>query len=147
MAVLSATIAAMRTALADLAGDEAIPLAPPDQIGAYPRVIIYPQPDTWTLLAHGGENGRPLYGGDHTIVVEWHTTLTDLAEAVTATIPVADAIPAALFQGFHADRLDGSVTTLRAIRCETFGELGWGSDQTFGVRMLVDVTIYEEVPS
>lgn len=145
--MLAEAVAAIRAALAGIVPTEPVASQPPDLIGVYPALIVYPQPGTWTLTAHSGDSGRPLYGGDHTIVVEWHRSLTDLAEAVAATTPVADAIPAALLAAFHRHRLDGTLTRLTAIRCETFGELGWGSDQTFGVRLLVDATIYAEVPS
>ena len=145
--MLSDVIAAMNAALTGVAGDERIPDAPPDQLGDYPKLLIYPQPGRWIPHAHAGDDGGPLYAAEHTLVVEWHTRRNDLAQAVTETTPVADAIPLALLRDYAAHRLNESVTTIEQIRCETFGELGWGSDQTFGVRVLVDVTLIEEVPS
>lgn len=141
---ITEAVAAIEAALAGIT-DEDVPAQPPDMIGAYPALIVYPQPETWVFSAHTGENGRPLVSGEHTIVVEWHTALSDLAEAVKATTPVADAIAEALFAAFHADRVDGTLTLLRSIRCERYGELGWGTDKTFGVRYLVGVTILEEI--
>lgn len=145
---LADVIAEMRAdlAAAGIVTDEEIPEHPPDLLGDYPKLLIYPQPDAWGWHSHAGDNGRGVYGGEHTIVVEWHTRLVDLAQAVAETTPVVDAIPAALFAGFARDRFDGTVTLLRGVRCETFGQLDWGTDKTFGTRLLVDVTVYEEVP-
>jgi hypothetical protein len=142
--VIEQAIAAMRSVLDPLVVDD-VPTQPPDMIGAYPALILYPQPGTWAFQAHTGESGRPLFGGDHVIVIEWHMVNADLSELVRLTTPMADAIPAALLRAFHVNRIDGTLTLLKTIRCETFGEMKWGSDETFGVRVLVDVTIYDEV--
>jgi hypothetical protein len=142
--VIEQAVAAMRNVLAPLTAED-VPAQPPDMIGAYPALIVYPQPGQWAFQAHTGEHDRPLFGGDHVIVVEWHMVNADLSEMVRLTTPMADAIPEAIFRAFRVNRIDGTLTKLNAIRCETYGEMTWGSDKTFGVRMLVDATIYDEV--
>lgn len=136
----------MHAVLDPLMGGD-MPVNPPDMIGDYPALLLYPQPGSWAFLAQSGQGERPLFGGDHVFVIEYHLVNADLSEAVRLTTPMADAIPTALFSAFDGDRIAGTLTVLKTIRCESFGELMWGSDKTFGVRFLVDVTIFDEVPA
>lgn len=141
MALVEA-IAAMRNALQPLLEDGTVPSQPPDMIGEYPMFVIYPGPGTWAPQSHGGKGGVALpLRSNHEVVIEWHMRLNDLAEAVLATTPMMDSIPAALWLAYADGNFSGTVSGMTNLRCETYGELGWGGDQTFGVRLIADISI------
>lgn len=141
-----ALVDVIREVLADLRTIPGIlqaPDAPPDHLGEFPILIAYPQPDASAHEAHDDGNGRGVYRSEDTIVVEWHTQEADIARAVEVTTPMVDAIRREIFSGFRRDKFNGSVVRMRAVRVQTYGELGWGSDRTFGVRVLIDVTHHD----
>jgi hypothetical protein len=125
------------------AGDEPIPAYPPDSINAFPLLVVYPQPGEYTIQASNNATGQSKYGGQHIIVVEWMDKRDDLARVIAAAIPIADAIPLALFNGFRRDKYSGTVHHLNSVTCDLFGPSQWDSTETFNVRYLVNVTIVE----
>lgn len=141
----------MRDALQPLIDDPdvTVPEQPPDMIGEYPMFVLYPQPGTWTPQNHMGTSRRAVINGLHEVVIEWHIPFQSvpLQQVVAATTPMADAIADTLWSAFATGRFSGTVTGMTALRCETYGELGWGSDPTFGVRMIADIQIAFEVSS
>ena len=144
---IAAAVAAIRSAL-DPIVTATIPSQPPDQFsGDWPMLIVYPQPGVWQPHNHNGRNGGPVIRGDHEIVIEWHVpfAVPSLADNFALATPIPDAIIAALYGGFAGGGLSNTVAGLPTVRCEAFGAIDWGTEKTFGVRMIADVQLFTDL--
>ena len=141
-------VAAITDVLRTIPGVVGVPDAPPAQLGDDRMLIVYPQPENSSPSQHGGRAGTgPVIQHGTPIVVEWHLKKqTDLiAEIVPEITAMWDAMQEALWGAFARNRFAGTAVGMNAIGTETFGELGWGSDQTFGIRLVLNVTIAAEL--
>jgi len=127
MSIEATRLAIQRIALT-LPGMRAAPERPQEQIHAWPVAF--------TFFSNGRENKSSatrrvkLY----TYVTEIHVSRTDLGRDIANSEPYIESFPTALW----ADpTLGGAVATINEIRA-TYGPLGWGGMETFGVRFEID---------
>ncbi len=131
MAIATITTA-IQTIAGALSGIRNAPSNPPDQVGAFPFAVTYPERGAFTA----GSLTKALTAGQHVIVTEIHVARKDLPRAVAGAIGYADLFHTAL----QADpTLGGSVLIIDSLTWE-FGPLVWGAVETIGYRLRLTVT-------
>lgn len=144
---VSEIVSAIAATLRDVDGIDQAPDVPPAILGDNVMALTYPQPGDSTPQNHSGRGGRPVVGNADTIVVEVHRKLQNdqIAEGIGWLATMFDAVRAAIWREYADTKFDRTVTSLSAIRTETYGNLSWGSDETFGFRLTLDVTHHVEM--
>lgn len=145
---------AIRSEIRSLPEIAAVPDLVLDQAtGEWPIVLVVPPRGTWMLGPHASANGHAMIDAAHTIHIEVHVPRADLPAAIDALLPLADAIPDALFAAFDRDRFNDAVLLLgdragtSANRPMSY-ELQpsqWGSDATLAYMFDIDILIQREV--
>lgn len=141
-------VAAVTDVLRTIPGAVSVPDSPPAQLGDDRMLIVYPLPESSNPSQHTGRSGTgPVIQHGTPIVVEWHLKkqVDLLNEIIPETTAMWDAMQEALWGAFARNRFAGTAAGMTTITTETFGELGWGSDQTFGIRLILNVTIAAEL--
>lgn len=140
---LSEIVAAIVDVCRTVPGSVSVPDAPPGQLADDRMLIVYPQPGPSVAAQHTGRaNTGPVIRNDDAIIVEWHLKRSAdvIAESVPEMTEMTDALRDALWGAFARTRFGGTVIGMTSIETDRFGELGWGSDFTFGVRLLLNIT-------
>jgi len=134
---LTAICLAIAAKLRDVAGVDSVPDQPPAQLANQRMLLVYPNTGQTQPM-----NNEVIAGRD-TIVVEWHLKNPDdkLAYGIQQALPVLDATRLALWSAYRAGEFrTPGVTLLHTVTTETFGQMGWGDDPTFGFRLTLDVS-------
>lgn len=119
---------------------------PKDAQNEYPFIVVYPGSGTWNWGTADGGRGRPGMYGPQQFNADCHIMRANLEDAVIALTPMADEIATRLFAAFHEHRFNDTVHRLVAVRWN-LSNLGWGSDETIGYRIMIDMILQQEVPS
>lgn len=104
---------------------------PPDSITQYPFAIISPGVGEWT----GGLGNQK--NAVHTISIEIHQGRTDLPRDITAVIDYGEDVANKLLANQTLNSTVNGIETIRYV----FGPLGYGSTQTIGWDIELDVVI------
>lgn len=131
-------IATLRT----VPGIAGAPETVPPQIGEERLLIVYPIPGTTAPAAHSGRaNAGPVIECTDAIVAELHLKISqsEIGEAIEILTPLVDLMRDAIWSEFARSRFGGTATRLASVDVESFGELGWGADFTFGARFVLEV--------
>lgn len=125
--------------------DSAVPVRDPgDQIAPYPAVVVYPVIGDSTPSAHAGHRGRTVSANRDTVVIEWHWQPPDVQRFAEAGPGLVDAVRDAIWIGARDRTISPALDRISTIRLDAYGRLDWGSDATFGFRLLVDLTHFVE---
>ena len=144
---LEQVIAAIHGRLALVPGVVQVPDAPPPQLADDRMLLVYPQPGASTPMQHGGRTGQAVMQHRDVIVVEWHlkAAMDQAAVFLALGVPLFDLVRDLLWSEYVRHQFNGTVTLLTAINTDHFGEMGWGSDPTWGFRLLLDVMHAAEI--
>lgn len=139
---LTEICAAITNELRSIPGVSQVPDAPPAQLGEDRMLVIYPQPGPSTPASHRGRSGNVVISNRDVIVVEWHLkrAADQTAEFLQLGVPLLDLMRTTLWRAFNPGRFGGTVEGLYSIDTDHFGELGWGSDHTWGFRLMLDLS-------
>jgi hypothetical protein len=121
-----------------------VPDYPPEQIGNYPFVVVYPAPAEyqWNALASGGGDIKCLYE----LVVELHIARFNMAWDTQQALIYAESIPL-LFFSMVIDGDFTDVDTFEKVTNDGLGELNWGATKTLGFRFRIkNVKIRTDIP-
>lgn len=139
---------AIREITADLRGISGVmqvPDQPPDDVNEWPVVLVYPQPGQAVPDAHATEAGKPTFRTTDDLIVLWLTQEADLPRSIASATTALDAMRQGIFAGFTRDRFNGTVTRLISVTGGTFDIRKWGSDDAFGVELIVQIELHEEI--
>lgn len=103
---------------------------PPEKLSAFPCSLTFPLAGSISLESGFTEE-------EHTFVTEIHVARKNLGRDVEKLQPVLRDFAVAVA---NSNNLDWLVTAIRGMRY-TFGELGYGTDKTFGWRIETDVSL------
>lgn len=143
---LVAVTAAFRDVLARVTGIGTVAAGVPPMLADDRTAIVYAVPGDAVAMANAGRAGRPVYRAEDQIVIEWHVKIAkdDVTRGDEAALPVLDAVRGAVWAQPKDGMFAGTVTLLTNVATEHYGDMGYGSDNTFGFRLLVSVTIAAE---
>lgn len=105
-------------------------------------LFVYPNIGNTKPASHRGSTG-PVIECRDTLVVEFHmpNPLDALAYGIQQTTPILDAVRDTLWAGYaHGAFRAAGLTILHAVNTESFGNMGWGKQDTFGFRLTLDVS-------
>lgn len=139
---LSAVVAAITTSLRAVPGAITVPETPPPQLPYDRMILVYPHPGGSLPFQHGGRGGQAVVAYRDEIVVEWHLKVaSDQIDAFLAiSTPLLDEVRDRLWSDFVRTRFDGTVVALHGVNTDTYGEMGWSSEFTYGFRLILDIT-------
>lgn len=117
---LATVLRTLVEAVAAVDGVQYAPAVPPEQAADFPFVVVYP--GEFTALINTPEDYRMLWD----LKVELHIARKDLPEDVTALLPYAETVTAALLGACVSAAIPvGSITG-------SFGAMEWAGVQTIG---------------
>ena len=139
--VLIATIAAVRT----IDGIRDAPDWAPDDLNVDQSIRAYLSPGESVPFQHAGRNrSGPVVEHRDTVAIEWHTLEKRTDVALQLATEALDQMRTAIWAAFYEKRL-GPVTEIRRLLATEFGGLDWGAAETFGFRLLVDLSHTEAI--
>ena len=143
---LSAVLAAFHTVLSAVPGPDRFPVNPPAMLSDNRMVLIYPQPGPSAPYLQAGRSGFPVYRHEETIIVEFHLRIAEdrIDEAIPESTELLDLVRQAIWTRQAIDQYGGVIDGITRIDTLQFGELGWGSDFTFGFRLGIELTHTDE---
>lgn len=117
------------------------PDAPPSQLVEDRMLIVYPMPGASTPMAHNGRDRQAVIQNRDNVIVEWHFKVAadQVAAFLGIATPLIDQIRDTIWSEFLRNRFGGTVDLLYAVNTDQFGEMGWGTDFTYGFRMNLDL--------
>ncbi len=128
---LPAAVSAIQAVAATVPGIKQAPQYPPEQSAMFPFAVCYarsgvetPQSSGWSVALH-------------TLVCELHCQRTSLPQAFAQALPLYESFAAGLLAD---ETLGGAVVAVNRLRY-TFGPMQYGSVQTIGYRVEIDVKI------
>lgn len=125
--------------------EESVPARKPaDSIAPYPVMIVYAIAGESTPVQHRGRNGRPVHANADNIIIEWHEQPADVMYFADQVSERLDLIRNGIWFAMDVDRIGGEVTSITRIRTESIGKLDWGSDETYGFRLIVELVHQRE---
>lgn len=144
---LAEICAAFKTRLEVIPGFDQVTIEPPAQLPDDRMLIITPNPGDAKPYAHASEAGRPVVECNDKVVIEAHYKIAQdqIGAAIAWATPMLDTVRNAIWLGYHADQMGGSITLLRTVTTDRYGGLGWGTDPTFGFVLTLDLMHAEEV--
>lgn len=134
-------------------GVVATPDAPPEQLGVFPALVVYPRTGFWRFGSASGSRSREMRWGTHTLAIVLHVDRADLAYDMARALPFTESVPNALLAGFARDRFNQAAVTLGdpttpgttpPVRYE-MGPSQWGGVDTIAITFSLDVSVEEEI--
>lgn len=123
------------------------PTTPVDSINEYPAMNIYPATGSYAFGSANGGRGVPMITGTHNVQVDIHVSTVDTDETFYKALGFDLIVPQLLFAAW-ADResqFRQAVLRFQNLRYE-FRKLGFGSDNTFGWRFILELVTSHGIP-
>ena len=130
--------AEMLTGLDDV---EEAPPTPLPQLPGTKTAWCYPIPGDSAPNAHKGAAGGLITQQTDAMVVEWHLKIDrqEVDHFLSLGVPMLDRLRNGIWG------LSGQAVMIRSVRTTRFGELGWGTDFSYGIRLSVEFIHFDEV--
>lgn len=118
-----------------------VPANVPAQLGDDTTTVVYLLPGDTTPFAHAGANGTPAIQSRDVVVIEHHIAVQrdEPSRGDDVALPALDAFRVAIWAAILGDRLGGAVTLPIRLGVDFYGGLEYGSQDTFGFRLLLEV--------
>ena len=104
-------------------------------------LFVYAVPGSSSIQAHtGSHRGLPFRNLDR-FIIEYHCKIQPdrLADGIQITEEMCDLMRFDLWSAFNEDRFNGTAISIGSIDTNAYGDLGWGSDTSFGFRLSIEI--------